>query len=36
MAWVYILECSDSSYYVGSTTNIHVRLHEHQSGRGSA
>jgi putative endonuclease len=36
MAWVYILECSDGSYYVGSTTNLQVRLHEHQQGRGAA
>jgi putative endonuclease len=36
MAWVYILECSDGSYYVGSTTNPQVRLHEHQQGRGAA
>ncbi len=35
MAWVYILECSDGSYYVGSTKDLHVRVHEHQQGRGA-
>ena len=34
MAWTYILRCADGSYYVGSTTNLVVRLHEHQEGRG--
>ena len=36
MAWTYILKCADGSYYVGSTTNLVARLHEHQEGRGSA
>ena len=36
MAWVYILECSDGSYYVGSTTHIEARLEQHQSGVGGA
>ena len=36
MPFVYILECADGSYYVGSTTDIDVRLHEHNSGRGAA
>lgn len=30
--YVYILECSDGSYYVGSTTNLERRLAEHQTG----
>jgi len=30
--WVYILKCSDGSYYVGSTTNLTRRLSEHQAG----
>ena len=30
---VYILECSDGSYYVGSTTNLKLRLQEHSEGK---
>ena len=29
---VYILECSDNSYYTGVTNNIERRMLEHQSG----
>ena len=36
MAWVYILECSDGSYYVGSTTHLQARLRQHQQGAGAA
>jgi putative endonuclease len=35
MAWMYILECADGSYYVGSTKDIERRLWEHQSGQGA-
>jgi putative endonuclease len=35
MAWMYILQCSDSSYYVGSTKNLELRFSQHQSGQGS-
>ncbi len=35
MAWMYILECADGSYYVGSTKDIERRLWEHQSGLGA-
>jgi putative endonuclease len=35
MAWVYILECSDGSFYVGSTTDLDRRLWEHQNGEGA-
>jgi putative endonuclease len=35
MAWMYILECSDGSYYVGSTKNLEYRLSEHQEGKGA-
>jgi len=35
MAWMYILECSDDSYYVGSTKNLDLRFSQHQSGKGS-
>ena len=33
--YMYILECCDGSYYVGSTNNLEKRLEEHQSGQGS-
>lgn len=29
MYFVYILQCADSTLYVGSTNNIEKRLHEH-------
>jgi putative endonuclease len=35
MAWVYILECRDGSYYVGSTVDLERRLWEHQEGNGA-
>ena len=35
-AYVYILECADGSYYVGSTRNLEFRLWEHQEGLGAA
>ncbi|HLE91534.1 MAG TPA: GIY-YIG nuclease family protein [Anaerolineales bacterium] len=35
MAWMYILECADGSYYVGSTKNLEQRISEHLSGLGS-
>ena len=35
MAWMYILKCSDDSYYVGSTTNLELRVREHNDGVGS-
>ncbi len=36
MAWVYILRCRDSTYYVGSTTHLPMRLQQHQSGRSAS
>ncbi|MCF7794228.1 MAG: GIY-YIG nuclease family protein [Candidatus Cloacimonetes bacterium] len=30
--WVYILKCSDGSYYTGSTSDIEKRLSEHKLG----
>lgn len=30
--WVYILKCSDGSFYTGSTSDIEKRLSEHQNG----
>lgn len=32
---MYILECSDGSYYTGSTTNLELRLLQHQAGQGA-
>lgn len=36
MAWTYMLECSDGSFYVGSTTHLDLRVEQHQSGMGAA
>lgn len=30
--YLYILECSDKSYYTGTTTNLEKRFNEHNSG----
>jgi putative endonuclease len=35
MAWMYILRCSDGSYYVGSTTDLDARVHQHNEGVGA-
>ncbi len=35
MPAVYILRCADGSYYTGSTTNLELRIAEHQSGVGA-
>ena len=35
MAWMYILECGDGSYYVGSTRDLNQRISQHQSGKGA-
>jgi len=35
MAYMYILECGDGSYYVGSTRNLESRLWQHQQGLGA-
>lgn len=35
VGYVYILECSDGSYYTDSTKNIEVRLKQHQNGEGA-
>ena len=32
---MYILECSNGQYYVGSTYDIDTRLKQHQAGEGS-
>ena len=35
MAWMYILECSDGSFYVGSTKSLKTRLFQHRQGKGA-
>lgn len=30
--WVYILECSDGSYYTGHTDDLEIRVNQHQCG----
>jgi putative endonuclease len=35
MAWIYILKCSDGTFYTGSTTNLARRFEQHQSGFGA-
>ena len=34
-AYMYILECSDGTYYTGSTKDLMRRLEQHQSGEGA-
>ncbi|MGQ1908199.1 GIY-YIG nuclease family protein [Marinifilum sp. RC60d5] len=33
--YLYILECSDGSFYTGSTNDLNRRIEEHQTGKGS-
>ena len=33
--YMYILECSDGSYYTGSTKNLDLRLWQHRNGEGA-
>ncbi len=33
---MYILECRDGTFYVGSTRNLNLRMEQHQAGRGAA
>jgi len=32
---MYILECADGSYYVGSTKDLVSRMHQHMTGQGA-
>lgn len=32
-SYVYILKCSDNTFYTGVTSNLHKRLFEHQSSK---
>ena len=36
MPFTYILECSDGSYYVGSTVDLEFRMWQHNEGDGAA
>ncbi len=33
--YMYILECSDGSYYTGSTKHLELRVQQHQAGEGA-
>lgn len=33
--YLYILECSDGSYYTGSTIDLERRIRQHQQGEGA-
>ena len=33
--YIYILKCSDGSYYTGSTVNLESRVYQHQQGKGA-
>ncbi len=35
IGYLYILECSDGTYYTGSTKDIDLRFQQHQVGEGS-
>jgi putative endonuclease len=35
IGYMYILECNDGSYYVGSTIDLDRRMQEHQDGLGA-
>ena len=35
MNWVYILECSDGSYYTGWTNDLDKRIKTHNKGKGA-
>jgi putative endonuclease len=34
--YLYMLRCADGSYYVGSTTNLELRVAEHEAGEGGS
>ncbi|RQD69748.1 MAG: GIY-YIG nuclease family protein [Tindallia sp. MSAO_Bac2] len=35
MTWVYIVECSDGSYYTGWTSSLEKRIKTHANGKAS-
>jgi putative endonuclease len=36
MFYVYILECADHTYYIGSTNDLERRLHQHNFAKSGA
>ena len=36
MYFVYLVECSDLTYYCGYTNNLNNRIHEHNEGKNGA
>ena len=36
MGWVYILECADGTFYCGSTTDLDLRVWQHNEGLGAS
>jgi len=34
-AYMYILECSDGSFYTGNTVDLEARLKQHNEGKGA-
>lgn len=36
MAWTYMLECNDGSFYVGSSRDLAGRVEQHGLGKGAA
>lgn len=32
-SWVYILQCSDNTFYTGCTTNLKERVYQHKTGQ---
>jgi putative endonuclease len=34
-AWMYILQCSDDTYYTGSTKDLERRIEQHQKSEGA-
>src|SRR5665811_695234 len=35
VGYMYILECSDGSYYTGSTNDLELRIMQHENGKGA-
>lgn len=35
MGYMYILKCSDNTYYTGSSVNLDERFQQHQNGEGA-
>ena len=33
--WLYIIECADTTYYTGITTDVAKRIEKHNSGKGA-